>query len=80
MHRNTTLRASAIDMRDHGYRRQLMSDPASKGLDAVVNEDGSLVVSADQAAQLNLKPGDHLRLVPRHPTSFGEILDGIAEG
>ena len=41
-----------------------MSDAApDSSLDAVMNEDGSLVVSPDQAARFHLKPGDHLRWV-----------------
>ena len=56
-----------------------MSDPApDSSLDAVMNEDGSLVVSPDQAARFHLKPGDHLRLVASVP-SWTDIFTRIAE-
>jgi hypothetical protein len=49
-----------------------MSTPATpyeEGLDAVVGKDGVLTVPADELARHGLRPGTHVRLIPKRPSA-----------
>lgn len=42
--------------------------PYEEGFDAVVGKDGVLTVPADELARHGLRPGTHVRLIPKRPS------------